>query len=112
MTGWPGLGQVHVQRNAVGCMAKLVLLGDDVCTTAGMERELSARVVLIVHTARNRRLRLPPQATGRARPRRYGDRTAPCITFRGQAISHCLTSKKHLWCYHQENRTQQPTLSW
>lgn len=109
MAGRPGVGQIYAQLNAAGYAAKPVLLGDGVCATMGMWRELTLRVGLIVRSAHHRR---PPplRATGCDRPRLYGDHTAPCMTFKGQAMSPCLTSIEYLWCFRQENRTQQPTL--
>ncbi|MGQ9614565.1 transposase [Chloroflexus sp.] len=67
---------VRQQLTAAGRAAQwVVVLADGARDTVGMWRGLPAQVALIVRTARNHcRSLLPPQTTGRGRPRQDGKR--------------------------------------
>lgn len=74
-TEWEGglacIRWVRQQRTAAGRAAQwVVVLADGACDPVGMGRGVPAQVALIVRTARHRcRSLLPPQTTGRGRPR-------------------------------------------
>lgn len=71
---------MNAQGAAVGFDAagrkaqQLLVLADGAYDTVGLWQGLPERVVLVVRTAKNRRLReLPPPTNGRGRPRKYGE---------------------------------------
>ncbi len=65
---------VRQELDALGRTAQgLLVLADGAYDTLGLWRGLPERTVLVVRTAKNRRLRaLPTHTTGRGRPRKYG----------------------------------------
>jgi hypothetical protein len=73
------IGWLRQELDAAGRQAqRLLILADGVYDTVGLWRGLPERAVLIVRTAKNRRLRqLPPAKTGRGRPRTYGEAVPP-----------------------------------
>lgn len=79
--GLTGLGWLRGHLDAAGRHAqRLLALADSVYGPAAMWRSLPERVTLMTRCARNRALyalppyALPPERTGRGRPRKYGER--------------------------------------
>ncbi|WP_322820726.1 transposase [Chloroflexus sp.] len=74
--GLAHIGWVRQQHAVAGRAPRQgMALADGACATVVLWRGVAELVTLIVRTACNRRLcLLPPPATGRGRPRRYGDR--------------------------------------